>query len=106
MPRWSEKVCWTTTTPADKAMFQMMRVFAEFERSMIREWVNAGIARAQRTASIAVARSSTPSWKGASVTLWLHLVAQGSAQDRQAVRRRHGHGTADRGGVMTAILAR
>ena len=47
MPRWSEKVCWTTTTPAGKAMFQMMGVFAEFERAMIREQVNAGIARAK-----------------------------------------------------------
>ena len=35
------------TTPAGKAMFQMMGVFAEFERSMIRERVNAGIARAK-----------------------------------------------------------
>ena len=30
-----------------KAMFQMMGVFAEFERAMIRERVNAGIARAK-----------------------------------------------------------
>src|SRR6185437_5875620 len=36
-----------TTTPGGKAMFQMMGVFAEFERSMIRERVNAGIARAK-----------------------------------------------------------
>jgi DNA invertase Pin-like site-specific DNA recombinase len=36
-----------TTTPAGKAMFQVMGVFAEFERSMIRERVNAGIARAK-----------------------------------------------------------
>ena len=36
-----------TTTPSGKAMFQMMGVFAEFERSMIRERVNAGIARAK-----------------------------------------------------------
>jgi hypothetical protein len=35
-----------TTTPAGKAMFQMMGVFAEFERSMIRERVRAGLARA------------------------------------------------------------
>ncbi|RWM96191.1 MAG: recombinase family protein [Mesorhizobium sp.] len=34
-----------TTTPAGKAMFQMMGVFAEFERAMIRERVNAGLAR-------------------------------------------------------------
>jgi DNA invertase Pin-like site-specific DNA recombinase len=36
-----------TTTPAGKAMFQMMGVFAEFERSMIRERVNAGLRRAK-----------------------------------------------------------
>ena len=36
-----------TTTPSGKAMFQMMGVFAEFERSMLRERVNAGLARAK-----------------------------------------------------------
>src|SRR5499433_1871824 len=36
-----------TTTPAGKAMFQMLGVFAEFERSMIRERVRAGLARAR-----------------------------------------------------------
>ena len=36
-----------TTTPSGKAMFQMMAVFAEFERSMLRERVNAGLARAR-----------------------------------------------------------
>lgn len=36
-----------TTTPAGRALFQMCGVFAEFERSMIRERVNAGIARAR-----------------------------------------------------------
>jgi DNA invertase Pin-like site-specific DNA recombinase len=35
-----------TTTPAGKAMFQMMGVFAEFERAMIRERVKAGLQRA------------------------------------------------------------
>jgi DNA invertase Pin-like site-specific DNA recombinase len=35
-----------TTTPAGKALFQMMGVFAEFERSMIQERVRAGLARA------------------------------------------------------------
>jgi DNA invertase Pin-like site-specific DNA recombinase len=34
-----------TTTPAGKTMFQMMGVFAEFERSMIQERVRAGLAR-------------------------------------------------------------
>jgi DNA invertase Pin-like site-specific DNA recombinase len=34
-----------TTTPGGKTLFQMMGVFAEFERAMIRERVNAGLAR-------------------------------------------------------------
>jgi DNA invertase Pin-like site-specific DNA recombinase len=34
-----------TTTPAGKAMFQMMGVFAEFERAIIQERVRAGLAR-------------------------------------------------------------
>ena len=36
-----------TTTPSGKAMFQMMGVFAEFERAMIHERVMAGLARAR-----------------------------------------------------------
>jgi DNA invertase Pin-like site-specific DNA recombinase len=36
-----------TTTPAGKAMFQVMGVFAEFERAMIQERVRAGLARAK-----------------------------------------------------------
>ena len=36
-----------TTTPAGKAMFQMMSVFAEFERAMIRERVKSGLERAK-----------------------------------------------------------
>lgn len=36
-----------TTTPAGKAMFQMCGVFAEFEQSIIRERINAGLARAR-----------------------------------------------------------
>ncbi|MDC1122522.1 recombinase family protein [Nitrospinaceae bacterium] len=36
-----------TTTPAGKMMFQMLGVFAEFERAMIKERINAGLARAK-----------------------------------------------------------
>jgi DNA invertase Pin-like site-specific DNA recombinase len=36
-----------TSTPSGRAMFQMMGVFAEFERAMIRERVLAGLARAK-----------------------------------------------------------
>jgi DNA invertase Pin-like site-specific DNA recombinase len=35
-----------TTTPAGKLMFQITGAFAEFERSMIRQRVNAGLKRA------------------------------------------------------------
>jgi DNA invertase Pin-like site-specific DNA recombinase len=36
-----------TSTPSGRAMFQMLGTFAEFERAMIRERVNAGLARAR-----------------------------------------------------------
>lgn len=36
-----------TTTPAGKALFQMLGVFSEFERAMIQERVKAGLARAR-----------------------------------------------------------
>jgi DNA invertase Pin-like site-specific DNA recombinase len=36
-----------TTTPAGRAMFQMMGLFAEFERAIIQERVRAGLRRAK-----------------------------------------------------------
>ena len=36
-----------TSTPAGKAMFQMLGVFSEFERAMIRDRVKSGLARAK-----------------------------------------------------------
>ena len=36
-----------TSTPSGRAMFQMLGVFAEFERAMIRERVMTGVARAR-----------------------------------------------------------
>jgi DNA invertase Pin-like site-specific DNA recombinase len=36
-----------TTTPAGKALFQMMGVFSEFERAIIQERVRAGLRRAK-----------------------------------------------------------
>ena len=41
-----------TTTPGGRAMFQMMGVFAEFERSMISERVKSGLARAKSNGKI------------------------------------------------------
>ena len=37
-----------TSTPAGRAMFQMLGVFAEFERSIIQERIRAGLARTKK----------------------------------------------------------
>ena len=37
-----------TSTPSGKAMFQMMGVFAEFERAMVSERVKSGLARSEK----------------------------------------------------------
>src|SRR6202030_3683498 len=47
-----------TSTPAGKAMFQMCGVFAQFERAMIVERVNAGLARA-RSKGVTLGRPRT-----------------------------------------------
>ena len=66
-----------TTTPAGKAMFQMMGVFAEFERSMIVERVRAGVARAKASGTKsgkAFGRPRTPAaLESESVTHWRPL---------------------------------
>ena len=52
-----------TTTPAGRAMFQMMGVFAEFERAMIVERVRAGMIRAKASGTRsgkAIGRPPTP----------------------------------------------
>ncbi len=49
-----------TSTTAGKAMFQMLGVFAEFERGIIRERVNAGLARAGRTGRSSAGAALTP----------------------------------------------
>src|SRR5476651_1038194 len=41
-----------TSTTAGRAMFQMLGVFAEFERGIIRERVNAGLARARQKGTV------------------------------------------------------
>ena len=53
-----------TTTPGGKAMFQMMGVFAEFERAMIVERVKSGLARA-RAAGKRLGRPTIPPRKEA-----------------------------------------
>jgi DNA invertase Pin-like site-specific DNA recombinase len=58
-----------TTTPAGKAMFQMLGVFAEFERAMIAERVRAGLARARSEGKRLGRPRIAPSWKQASERL-------------------------------------
>jgi len=47
MPLAAICTCIDTTTPAGRAMFQMIGVFAELERALIQECVKAGMARAK-----------------------------------------------------------
>jgi DNA invertase Pin-like site-specific DNA recombinase len=54
-----------TSTPSGRAMFQMLGVFAEFERGMIRERVNAGLARA-KAKGVKLGRRRLPNWNSAS----------------------------------------
>ena len=42
-----EKQAVATTTPAGRALFQILGVFAEFERAIIQERIHAGLARAR-----------------------------------------------------------
>ena len=41
-----------TTTPAGKLMFQITGAFAEFERSMIKQRIHAGLARAKKAGKV------------------------------------------------------
>jgi DNA invertase Pin-like site-specific DNA recombinase len=50
-----------TSTTAGKAMFQMLGVFAEFERGIIRERVNAGLAKAKANGTKLGRRTVKPS---------------------------------------------
>jgi DNA invertase Pin-like site-specific DNA recombinase len=50
-----------TSTTAGKAMYQMLGVFAEFERGIIRERINAGLARARAKGTKLGRRTVKPS---------------------------------------------
>jgi DNA invertase Pin-like site-specific DNA recombinase len=58
-----------TTTPAGKALFHMMGVFAEFERSIIQERVRAGLKRARSEAKGLAGLGCRPSSRSASAGL-------------------------------------
>jgi DNA invertase Pin-like site-specific DNA recombinase len=76
-----------TSTPAGRAMFQMLGVFAEFERSMIQERVRAGLARARAQGKI-LGRPQTESDTEAAIRATL---AGGTGILKTA--RQHGVGT-------------
>ena len=76
-----------TTTPAGKAMFQMMGVFAEFERAMIRDRVKAGMARAKAQGK----RLGKPAVPQAKLDALRAEIARGTGLVKAA--RLHGVGT-------------
>jgi DNA invertase Pin-like site-specific DNA recombinase len=65
-----------TSTPSGRAMYQMLGVFAEFERAMIRERVVAGLARA-RADGRALGRRPVEQSDGKKVEAALALRARG-----------------------------
>jgi DNA invertase Pin-like site-specific DNA recombinase len=53
-----------TSTPSGRAMFQMLGVFAEFERALIQERVRAGLARARAQGQAAGAATGVRRGRG------------------------------------------
>jgi DNA invertase Pin-like site-specific DNA recombinase len=82
-----------TTTPAGTAMFQMLGVFAEFERGMIRERVLAGLSRARAEGRV-LGRPKMAEEKTQAIRV--ALVAGGASLRRIAAQYRVGLGTVQR----------
>jgi DNA invertase Pin-like site-specific DNA recombinase len=82
-----------TTTAAGKMLFQMMGVFAEFERSMIRDRVNAGLARAKAEGKQLGRRKIAPKVEKA---IRADLEAGGAGIQKLAARHGVGVGTVQR----------
>ena len=78
-----------TSTPSGRAMFQMLGVFAEFERAMIRERVMAGLARA-KAEGIRVGRPSTVADDAAKVKTI--RAARAAGKSIRAIAREQGVG--------------
>jgi DNA invertase Pin-like site-specific DNA recombinase len=64
-----------TSTPSGRALFGMLGVFSEFEKSMIRDRVMAGLDRARATGKRLGRPRTTPSRCSVSVLLWTRDVA-------------------------------
>ena len=82
-----------TTTPAGKALFQMMGVFAEFERSMIRERVMSGLERAKAQGKKLGRRPIEASKEAA---IWADLLAAKAGIMKLAAAHGVGVGTVQR----------
>lgn len=89
-----------TTTPAGKALFGMMGVFAEFERGMIQERVRAGMARAKIQGTRSGNAIGRPAVSGQVEEQILALRAQGLGMIR--IAKQAGCGVS----VVQRVLAR
>ncbi len=80
-----------TSTPSGRAMFQMLGVFAEFERCMISERVRASLARARLTKKL-----GRPPLPPITVQKIQRTLAQGISINATAKRHKVGVGTVHR----------
>lgn len=81
-----------SSTPSGKALLQMSAVFAEFERAMMVERINAGLARARAQGK----KIGRPRAKGATVKRIRELRAKGMGMVAIAEKLRCGGGTVQR----------
>jgi DNA invertase Pin-like site-specific DNA recombinase len=81
-----------TSTPSGRAMYQMLGVFAEFERAMIRERVMAGLARAKAD-GIKLGRKTLEDADAKKVHVIRALLSEGAGVRRIARDLRVGVGT-------------
>ena len=72
-----------TTTPAGKAMFQMMGVFAEFERAIIRERIMSGLSRAKNVGT----KSGRPIGRPKTVTPEMEEAIRSARTDGNSLRK-------------------
>ncbi len=72
-----------TTTPAGKAMFQMMGIFAEFERAIIRERIMAGLSRAKQGGT----KSGRPIGRPKTVTPEMEEAIRSARTDGNSLRK-------------------
>ena len=91
-----EKQAVDTTTPAGRALFQMLGVFAEFERAILQERIHAGIARARRNGTKSGKAIGHPrvSAKLEATIRAFSAVGRRHSQDGKGVRCRGWHGAA------------